>query len=68
MKCPKCGNNYCKISSKTETTGKDYFIGRGLCGEILFGPVGFLCGFSDSRDINVEAYWICAKCGYRFKA
>lgn len=68
MRCPKCGNDYCKMSSETKITGKDYSIGQGLCGEILFGPAGFLCGFSDSRNVNVEAYWVCAKCGYRFKA
>ena len=68
MKCPKCGNDYCKITSATKTTGKDYSIGRGLCGEILFGPTGFLCGFSNSRNINVEAYWVCTKCGDRFQA
>ena len=41
MKCPKCGNDYCKMSSDTKISGKDYSIGRGICGEMLFGPAGF---------------------------
>ena len=53
MKCPKCGNDYCKMTSETNTKGTDYSICSGLCGEILFGPAGFMCGFSDSRDTDV---------------
>lgn len=68
MKCPKCGNQYCKIVSDTKVTGKDYSICRGLLGEALFGDTGFICGMSDSRKVNAEAYWVCPKCGYRFKA
>lgn len=68
MKCPKCGNNYCNIISNETTTGTDYSVCRGLFGEILFGISGFICGFSDSRDTIVEAYWVCEKCGYKFKA
>ena len=54
--------------SETKTTGTDYSICSGLCGEILFGPAGFVCGFSDSRNTDVNAYWVCTKCGYKFKA
>ncbi len=68
MKCPKCGNNYCTLVSDTQTTGKDYSLCRGLLGEILFGADGFVCGISDSRNTKVEAYWVCKKCGYKFKA
>lgn len=68
MVCPKCGNNYCKMTAETKTTGKDYSICSGLCGELLLGPMGFMCGFSDSRDTNATAYWVCPKCGNKFKA
>ncbi len=68
MKCPKCGNNYCDMVSDKKTTGTDYSICRGILGEMLFGSSGFICGMSDSRNTNVEAYWVCKKCGYKFKA
>jgi len=68
MKCPKCGYDYCGMLSEAKTTGTDYSICKGLLGEALFGTSGFLCGMSDSRDIKVEAYWVCKRCGYKFKA
>jgi hypothetical protein len=67
MKCPKCGNNYCTITSEKKTTGKDYSIPRGIIGELLCGSLGFMFGFSNSRETKVEAYWVCKKCGHRFK-
>ena len=68
MVCPKCGNNYCKITAETKTKATDYSICSGICGEMLLGPAGFACGFSDSRDTEATAYWVCPKCGNRFKA
>lgn len=68
MVCPKCKNNYCKMTSEITSTGKDYSVGKGLCGEMLLGPAGFICGFSESRKTSVDAFWVCPKCGYRFKA
>lgn len=68
MKCPKCGYNYCNMISETKSKGSDYSIGRGICGEMLFGPYGMACGWSDSRETKVESYWVCKKCGYKFKA
>lgn len=67
MKCPKCGNDYCGIVSDTKTTGKDYSICQGILGEAIFGPIGYICGFSDSRVTKVESFWVCKKCGYKFK-
>jgi hypothetical protein len=55
------------VSEKT-TTGKDFSIIRALLGETLCGAEGFVCGFSDSRNTDVEAYWVCKKCKYKFKA
>lgn len=68
MVCPKCKSNYCKMISETQTTGTDYSICSGLCGEFLLGPAGYICGFSDSRNTDVSAYWVCTKCGHKFKA
>lgn len=68
MKCPKCGNDYCSIVADTKTTGKDYSICWGILGEALLGPGGFICGLSDSRDTKADSYWICKRCGYKFKA
>lgn len=68
MKCPKCGNDYCKMISKSQTTGTDYSICHGLLGELCLGPAGFMCGFSNSRNKDVDAYWVCEKCGQSFKA
>lgn len=68
MKCPKCGNDYCRLESSTKTTGKDYSVGRGLIGEAIFGSSGYILGFSDSRKTNVDVFWLCPKCRYKFKA
>lgn len=67
MKCPKCGNNYCDIISSSKSTGTDYSICLGLLGEMLFGTAGFVCGMSDSYNTDAEAYWVCKKCGHKFK-
>ena len=66
MKCPSCGNNYCRIIADSKTEGKDYSILSGLFGELLFGSSGFALGFSNSRNTKVETHWICKKCGYKF--
>lgn len=68
MKCKKCGYNYCKITSQTETSGKDYSVMKGLVGTTVFGKAGYILGFSNSTNIDVNAFWICDKCGYKFKA
>lgn len=67
MKCPKCGNNYCDMVSEKKTSGTDYSICGGLLGEMLCGPAGYMCGFSDSYKTEASAYWICPKCKNRFK-
>lgn len=54
--------------SETKTTGSDYSICLGILGIALFGPLGEICGWTDDRETKVEAYWICKKCGYKFKA
>ncbi len=68
MVCPKCKNNYCKIVTVGKTSGTDYSIMRGILGEACFGSDGFMFGFSNSRKKDVKAYWVCNRCGYKFKA
>ncbi len=68
MVCPKCGNNYCKLTSEKKTTGKDFSIGRALVGEMIFGADGFGFGFKNSRKTDVKAFWVCSKCGFKFEA
>lgn len=66
MKCPKCGFDYCTMNTNKKVTGKDYSIGKGMLGEMLFGSSGFFLGFSNSRETKVDVYWVCQKCGYQF--
>lgn len=69
MKCPKCGNENCQVITETSTKGKDYSVGKGLCGGILLGPLGLLCGAcGKGKQITSTTYWICSNCGYKFKA
>lgn len=67
MICPKCGNGYCKITSKVKPKRTDGFTWLRILGESLLGMVRLLCGFSASRDSDVKAYWVCSKCGYKFE-
>lgn len=68
MKCPKCGYEDCKIVAQTEHSGGDYSLCDGICGTLLLGPLGSLCGWSDDRETTVDAYWVCKRCGYKFKS
>ena len=42
--CPRCGCPNCQIINESTTTGGDYGVCSGICGYILMGPVGLLCG------------------------
>lgn len=68
IKCPKCGCNDCQPINESYTTGRGYGAGKGCCGYLLLGPIGLLCGAcgSGSRTTN-QLYWVCKKCGYKFK-
>jgi len=69
MRCPSCGNNNCSIITETETHGKDFSAGKGICGWLIFGPIGVLCGAcGEGRQTSTKAYWVCPHCGYKFKA
>ena len=69
MRCPKCGNKDLQIISEIKTKGKDFYLSRGICGRILFGPTGILCGTcGKGKRISSQAYWVCSNCGNKFKA
>ncbi len=67
MKCPKCGYDYCDLVADSNTTGTDFSIWRGIIGELFFRQ-GYLFGLSNSRKTDVEAYWVCKECKYKFKS
>lgn len=69
MECPKCGNTNLQAVTESTSTGKDFSAGKGCCGAILLGPIGILCGAcGKGRQINSTTYWLCSKCGHKFKA
>ena len=68
MQCPKCGANNSQIINEVSTTGKDYSVGNGCCGWILFGPVGLLCGLCGTgKKTHNKQYWVCNECGNKWK-
>lgn len=69
MRCPKCGNENCQITTETTSSGKDFSAGKGCCGALLFGPIGLLCGAcGKGKTIHSTSYWFCPNCGRKFKA
>ncbi len=69
MVCPNCGSSNCQIITETRTEGKDFSAGKGICGWLLAGPVGILCGFcTKGKQTFTESYWVCNNCGRKWKA
>ena len=56
--CPRCGSSHISANKK----GVD--AGNACCGALLFGPLGLLCGFTESNKVLVT----CLKCGHQWKA
>lgn len=68
MQCPRCGGANCTIINETTTSGKDFSVGKGLCGYWIFGPTGLLCGLcSDGKTVRSRSFWVCNNCGYKWK-
>lgn len=44
MRCPSCGSESCHIIEESETRQKGYGVCSGICGYLILGPIGFLCG------------------------
>jgi hypothetical protein len=57
--------------------GKNCFVGKmkgfgifkGCCGYIILGPIGWLCGLCGMGEGHTsrKAFWICDRCGRKFK-
>ena len=68
MRCPNCGNENCQIITETSSTGKDFSVGKGFCGALLFGPIGILCGAcGEGKQIHSKNYWVCPNSNRKFK-
>jgi hypothetical protein len=68
MKCPKCKSEECSVITETTTKGKDYSAGKGCLGAMLFGYIGLLCGAcGKGKEIRNTHYWVCHKCGHKWK-
>lgn len=66
MNCPKCGCPNCKMEVNKSVSGRDFKIGRGLVGALIFGPIGGGIGWSNSRKEDVMVKWQCLNCRYEF--
>ena len=68
MQCPRCGGANCTIINETTTSGKDFSVGKGLCGYWILGPIGVLCGAcGEEKRVKESNYWVCTSCGYKWK-
>lgn len=69
MRCPSCGGENCHIIEESETKQKGYGVCSGVCGYIILGPIGFLCGLCGMGEGKTtrRAFWICRNCGRKFR-
>jgi len=69
MRCPSCGSEFCHVIEETDTNMKGFGIFKGLCGYIILGPIGWLCGLCGMGKGHTfrRAYWVCSQCGRKFK-
>lgn len=74
--CPRCRSDRLQATVETSTsvrtTGKNYSLGKGLLGRLLFGTPGFLLGSIGQKqrtyiDTQNRNYWICSDCGNKFR-
>ncbi len=71
--CPYCGHKELTATTETNTTstGKNFSGGKGCLGYLLLGPIGVLCGAcGKGQQVTTTnaTYWICPKCGKKFRA
>ena len=65
MRCPKCGEENCSAIGETETQG--FGAGKGICGYLLLGPFGLLCGLCGmGKTKGTKVFFVCNNCGRRF--
>jgi len=69
MKCPKCGSDRISetVYTTTDTESKEYNVGSGICGALLLGWSGLLCGLCDggksSSTTVTKVRCKCNNCG-----
>lgn len=69
IRCARCGSTNIFPVSETTTKGKDFRAGDALCGALLLGPLGLLCGATGKgKQTTTTTYWLCKDCGNKFKA
>ena len=72
MRCPQCKSNNLQVTveTTTSTSGGGYSGSKGCLGFLLLGPLGLLCG-SGGKKVKVDTtntnWWICQKCGHKFR-
>ncbi|MCL2705283.1 MAG: hypothetical protein FWE72_03640 [Spirochaetaceae bacterium] len=72
MICPKCGSDHIseEFHTTTDTQTNNYNVGSGICGALLFGWPGLLCGLCDSgqknKTIQTKVIFKCNNCGATF--
>lgn len=66
--CPRCGNPNCQLISETDYKGGKYGFCKGICGYIIFGLPGILCGLCGMEsESKTRSYWVCPNCDHKFK-
>lgn len=70
--CPQCGNEELQVINETNvhSKGKNFSAGKGCLGYLLLGPLGILCGAcgrGQRTSTTSTTYWICPKCGTKFR-
>ena len=70
MKCPRCGSETCQIITESQMKTKGFGFGKGCCGYLLVGPIGWLCGLCGMGEFKTTTrhFWICNHCGNKFRA
>lgn len=68
VRCPVCGSTDLTTISETSTTGKDFNKSNACCGYLLCGPLGLLFGVDGKgKQQHTNSFWVCKKCGNKFK-
>lgn len=70
MICHRCNSENCVLIQESESSSKGFGVCKGLCGYVIFGPLGLLCGLCGMGEgkTKTKHYWICKDCGKKFMA